>query len=98
MSDVTFNLSPDQGLAFIEALTGMEPLGNGQVVPKSPHARTCLAAILGQSAVPFAGDIAQWSQHRNTPGYPLRLRNFIKYLRAIADALEKVIPKEDQTP
>lgn len=95
--EFNITLSPGQGLAFMEALTGLEPIGNGQVAPKSPHARTCLAAVLGQTDVPLAGDVMQWVNQRNVPGYPARLKNFIKYLRAVGDALEKVIPKEDQT-
>ena len=89
-------LNADQGLAFMEALTGLEAIAPGCNTPKSPHARTCLAAVLGQNGVPFAGDVANWMQHRNVPGYPEKLRNFIRYLRAVGDALEKAIPKEDQ--
>jgi len=92
---VTF--SPDQGLAFVEALTGMEPDGRGGGTPKSAHARTALAAILGQSGVPFAGDIMQWvNGNKNIQGYPMRLTRFVVYLRAVANALEQLLPAEDR--
>lgn len=96
MSGFDINLNADQALAFIEALTGMEPAGNGQPTPKSPHAHTTLAAILGQTNVPKAGDIAAWSNGRSINGYPMRLSRFIQYLRAVADALETILPGEDR--
>lgn len=92
------SFSPDQGIAFVEALTGMEPDGRGNAVPKSAHARTALAAILGQAGVPFAGDILQWvNGNKNIQGYPEKLRRFVIYLRAVASALEKLLPAEDRT-
>ena len=96
--DFNINLNPDQGLAFLEALTGLEPDGQGNKVPKSPHARTTLAAVLGQTNVPLAGDIIAWtnSRGRSVPGYPQRLTRLIQYLRAGSDALEKLLPKEDR--
>lgn len=93
------SFSPDQGIAFVEALTGMEPDGRGNAVPKSAHARTALAAILGQAGVPFAGDILQWvNGNKNIQGYPEKLRRFVVYLRAVASALEKLLPAEDRAP
>lgn len=98
MSDDEFNISliPDQGLAFLEALTGLEPDGRGNTVPKSTHARTTLAAILGQTNVPLAGDIIAWSNNKPISGYPMRLKRFVQYLRAVSDALEQLLPKEDR--
>lgn len=98
MAEEEFNVSlnPDQGLAFLEALTGAEPDARGNLVPKSPHARTTLAAILGHTNVPLAGDIAAWTNGRPVAGYPKRLKRFIQYLRAVSDSLEKLLPKEDR--
>ncbi len=98
MADEEFNINliPDQGLAFLEALTGLEPDGRGNTVPKSTHARTTLAAILGQTGLPLAGDVVAWSNKKPIPGYPKRLKRFVQYLRAVSDALEKLLPREDQ--
>lgn len=98
MSDsFSITLSPDQGLAFIEALTGIDSDGRGGGTMKSPHARTALAAVLGQTGVPLAGDILQWTNgNRNIQGYPERLRRFVLYFRAVASALEKLLPTEDR--
>lgn len=90
--DFNISLTPDQGLAFVEALTGIE--GGA---PKSPHARTMLATILGQTSVPLAGEIVAWSSRRGSvQGYPQRLTRFVQYLRAVSDSLEKLLPREDQ--
>ena len=94
--DFNISLNPDQGLAFLESLTGLEPDGHGNKVPKSTHARTTLSAILGQTNLPLAGDVIAWTNGRGMDGYPKRLNRFIVYLRAIADSLEKLLPKEDQ--
>lgn len=93
MSDheTPFVLNPDQGLAFIEALTGVD---NGR--PKSPHARTILAAMLGQTSVPMAGDIVAWHNRKSVQGYPQRLTRTVQYLRAVADSLEQMLPQEDR--
>jgi len=97
--DFNISFSADQGIAFVEALTGMEPDGRGNAVPKSAHARTALATILGQSGVPFAGDIMQWvNGNKAIQGYPEKLRRFVIYLRAVASALEKLLPAEDRAP
>lgn len=90
--ETPFTLNPDQGLAFIEALTGMENGGK----PKSPHARTMLATVLGQTSVPMAGDIVAWHNKKNVQGYPQRLTRLVQYLRAVADSLEQLLPREDQ--
>lgn len=92
-------LNSDQGLAFVEALTGLEPDGQGGNRAKSPHARTALATILGLVNVPFAGDILAWvGGNKEVQGYPGKLRRFVVYLRAVASSLEKLLPAEDRAP
>lgn len=99
MSDVkdpSIVLTPDQGLAFLDALTGSLPSPSGQgLVPKSPHAVTMLATMLGATSVPMAGDIVAWHNKKKVQGYPQKLTRFVQYLRAVADSLEQILPRED---
>lgn len=96
VQEPTINLTPDQGLAFVEALTGLENMPTGQPSAKSPHARTMLATMLGQTAVPLVGDIINWHNKKSVPGYPQKLTRLVQYLRAVADSLEQILPREDQ--
>ena len=44
-------ISRDQALAFIESLTGWIDLSEQNQTPKSPHALTCLQAVIGATRV-----------------------------------------------
>ena len=97
MSDLEPNMTIDQAIAFVEALTGHENLPTGTARrPKSSHALTAIAILVGQNQVPDAQRITAFMQGSRVSGYPGSITTFVKMLRAVANALEKVVPQEDK--
>lgn len=95
MSGASFGIDQDQAIAFVEALTGSVALGPTTSAPKSPHAQTVLSGVLGSASLPYGTDIHNWASGKPVPGYPGKLAKFVRYLRATADALETLLPRED---
>lgn len=72
----------EQGLAFVEALTGYVVVADQQVAAKSPHVMTHLEAVLGYDRVPSI------YQMHYPASYESNIHPFWDYLRAVIDVLD----------
>lgn len=92
----------EQALAFVDALTGWQDIADQQGTPKSPHAMTHLAAVIGAGKVPSMHAIqrAHWRTISHHKGRDVPVDDeehyqnsvaLVAYLRAVAAALEQHI-------